>query len=836
MTGRGSGTIRRTSPHARIARLALFAASLLVLLSCGAGTGSAAGDAGQPPVNRDPPRIDGTARVGQVLRAGPGRWRHARKAAFSYQWRLCDAAGTTCENVAGATDSIYAVRPADTARRVQVAVSVTTDAGGATAFSAPSPMVAASAAGAPLATARPTVGGTMQVGSVLTAGDGTWQGAQPIRIRYSWRRCAPQGGTCDDLGRTAQTYRISARDAGHALRVLVEAENAVAASAALSDPTAAIPGPVAPSPATAPENTAPPVISGTAAQGKTLTASSGTWSGTTPMSFRFQWLRCATDGDDCASISHGDRQAYALVAADVGHAIRVRVTARNSAGSASSTSEHTGVVAGAAAPVETSPPKVFGTARDGSVLSVSPGLWNGAKPIVVRYQWLRCAAAGGSCTSIPGATTNTRRLTSADVGHTLRARVTATNSGGSSAVLTGPSPVVASEGVAPANRAAPVLAGTPREGSRLSLSTGSWTGTQPMAFSYRWMRCEISVTGCRPIEGATGSTYVLTRADEGYRVAGVVTARNGAGSGSAWSNPTTTVIGGPVNRSLPTITGALVQGQTLTASPGNWAGTGSISFGFQWTRCDASGAFSTCRPIVVTSRPTYTLRATDVGHRILVLVKALDQVGASFVDSAQTAVVAAAPVVIPPPVATVTARAARSVVVYGGSVLLAGRVVGSPPGTRLAILERPIDQRARVLGNVGAIDDAGTWSTVVRPRARTTYRARVGGRVSPPTTVRVRPRLELRRLGPGRVRVRIFAARSFAGRTAFLQRWNPARHRWVISRRVLLHSTRMGLTPTDVTVAVFRTRTPRRTLVRVVLRHREAGPGYLTGISNRVRT
>src|SRR3954454_14538837 len=42
----------------------------------------------------------------------------------------------------------------------------------------------------------------------------------------------------------------------------------------------------------APASTAPPAITGTPAQGQTLTASTGSWSGTQPLTYTYQWRRC----------------------------------------------------------------------------------------------------------------------------------------------------------------------------------------------------------------------------------------------------------------------------------------------------------------------------------------------------------------------------------------------------------------------------------------------------------------------------------------------------------------------------------------------------------------
>ena len=55
-------------------------------------------------------------------------------------------------------------------------------------------------------------------------------------------------------------------------------------------------------PPVAPSNTGLPVVSGTAQAGQTLTASSGSWSGTAPISFAYQWRRCNSVGGACADM------------------------------------------------------------------------------------------------------------------------------------------------------------------------------------------------------------------------------------------------------------------------------------------------------------------------------------------------------------------------------------------------------------------------------------------------------------------------------------------------------------------------------------------------------
>jgi hypothetical protein len=794
---------------------------LLLAFLVGAAPPAASATTSQPPENRLAPRIEGTPQVGKVLRATPGRWRRERGLVFTYQWQVCGSDGK-CADVAGANDRIYDVRAGDVGQTIVVAVTATNVDGSAEAASRATRAITAQKEGGPAAEMRPTITGRPELGATLTAHAGTWQGEATIEFGVRWRRCTSLGGACVEIPQTNPTYIVTTKDQGHTLRILVRAVNELGTSASLSDATPLVPGPAATAP---PRNTSPPLVSGVAAEGKTLTASSGSWSGTTPIRFAFQWRRCDRGGDDCSSISKATRQSYAATERDVGRTIRVRVTARNVAGRSIATSDRTAVVVGSAAPVNSAAPTISGTAREGSVLAASSGSWKGSQPITFAYQWLRCSSRGGGC-STTSAKGRTVTLSSAEVGKTLRVRVTATNNGGSSSVLSAASAVVGSKGTAPANKSAPVLSGAARQGSRLSLSTGSWTGTQPISFSYRWERCDGAVANCHSIDGATGNTYVLARADVGHRLRGVVRARNSAGEGSAPSNASSVIVGAPVSTALPRISGATVEGQTLAATTGAWTGIGPMTYGYQWTRCNAQREFSSCVPIVVTFRPTYTLRAADVGRRIFVQVKAQNAYGASFVNSDLTAVVAAAPI------GTVTVRAARGVVVFGKAVTLVGRVVGAPVGERLTVVERPARGAPRVHENAAVIGPAGTWSFVVRPSLGTRYEAQFRGRASGPVLVQVRPRLLLRKAGAGRVSLRVFAGRSLAGKTAFLQRWNAKKHRWVTIRRVRIKASRSS----TVALATARLRAPRGSFVRMVLPGRQAGPGYVTGTSNRVRS
>ncbi|HTX30933.1 MAG TPA: invasin domain 3-containing protein [Solirubrobacteraceae bacterium] len=108
------------------------------------------------------------------------------------------------------------------------------------------------------------------------------------------------------------------------------------------------------------------------------------------------------------------------------------------------------------APVNVTPPSLYGTPQDGQTLSAGEGAWS-YSPSSYSYQWYDCPAAGAgttvptaSCSLIPGAGGATYTLTPADVGQAVEVAVTATNPDGTSGPVLSPATAVVTPGPAAA--------------------------------------------------------------------------------------------------------------------------------------------------------------------------------------------------------------------------------------------------------------------------------------------------------------------------------------------------------------------------------------------------
>ena len=255
----------------------------------------------------------------------------------------------------------------------------------------------------------------------------------------------------------------------------------------------------------------------------------------------------------------------------------VTLTVTDVLGLTDSSTQTLQVVAPPSPPANTAKPTISGTAQEGSQLTAGQGTWSGTSPLTYAYQWQRCSS---SCSNISGATAGTYSPVAADVGDTLDVKVTASNTAGSASATSKKTATIAGSPVAPSNMAKPTVSGTAQQGSQLTASTGTWSGTTPMTYAYQWQNCSSS---CSNISGATSSSYTPTASDMGDTLDVKVMASNGAGNASATSNQTASVTapsggGGSgscdLNATPSNFTAqvaAATSGQTICLGAGNYA-------------------------------------------------------------------------------------------------------------------------------------------------------------------------------------------------------------------------------------------------------------------------
>ena len=202
------------------------------------------------------------------------------------------------------------------------------------------------------------------------------------------------------------------------------------------------------------------------------------------------------------------------------------------------------------------------------------------------------AGHSGGCATIVGATNSTYNPVGADVGATLQVTVAAQNSAGNASAQSVPTgTVAAATGTPPSNTALPTISGIAQVGQTLTATTGAWSGTAPITYSYQWRRC--AGGSCADIGGATNQTYVAVSADLADTLRVAVTAQNTLGNAAVTSNDTATIqptgSGGPVNTVLPVVSwGSSPFAAAWFVVDGELVGDGADWHGYQWRRCGAS--------------------------------------------------------------------------------------------------------------------------------------------------------------------------------------------------------------------------------------------------------
>ena len=587
------------------------------------------------------PTITGTATVGQTLTAVTTGIMDAdglTNVSYTYQWIRVDG---TDADISGATSITYTLVGADLGKTIKVKVSFTDDASNPETLTSTATAAVAAAANTP-ATGAPAITGAAQVGQTLTAGTTAIMdanGLNSVNYMYQWIRV--DGTDADISGATSITYTLVGADLGKTIKVTVsftdDASNDETLTSAATAAVSAAPNTPA---------TGAPTITGTAQVGQTLTAvTTGIMDadGLTNVSYTYQWIR--VDGTD-ADISGATSITYTLVGADLGKTIKVTVSFTDDASNDETlTSAATAAVSAAPNTPATGAPTITGTAQVGQTLTaVTTGIMDadGLTNVSYTYQWIR---VDGTDADISGATSITYTLVGADLGKTIKVKVSFTDDASNDETLT--SAATAAVSAAPNTPAtgAPTITGTAQVGQTLTaVTTGIMDadGLTNVSYTYQWIRVDGTDAD---ISGATSITYTLVGADLGKTIKVTVSFTDDASNDETLTSAATAAVAAAANTpatGAPTITGTAQVGQTLTAvTTGIMDADGltNVSYTYQWIRVDGGAETN----ISGATSITYTLVGADLGKTIKVKVSFTDDASnPETLTSTATAAVAAA--------------------------------------------------------------------------------------------------------------------------------------------------------------------------------------------------
>lgn len=182
----------------------------------------------------------------------------------------------------------------------------------------------------------------------------------------------------------------------------------------------------------------------------------------------------------------------------------------------------------------------------------------------------------------------------------------------------------------PVNQEPPVVSETAEVGQTVTATTGTWTGTKPLRFSYEWQRCDSG--GCVPIEGATAAHRVVEPDDAGAMIRVAVTANNAVGEAVAFSAPVGPV--GAVDRDPPSTPIVDVAGRAVQRRPRfevTWSATDAFSgvdgYDVRYRRAGADGAFAARRRVATRTTGMRALMDGAPGNSYCFSARAHDLAG-----------------------------------------------------------------------------------------------------------------------------------------------------------------------------------------------------------------
>lgn len=517
-----------------------------------------------PPLNVAAPAIHLAGRTlsapsdGQTLTATTGSW-DGTVASYTYRWLRCDPTLASCEDT-GATGTTDLVTDADVDSVVLVEVTATGPGGTTTARSAPSALVT----GAATSMAAPAVSGLLVVGEVLTGTFGAATGTAPVDYALAWLRCDANGANCAAIdGATGPRYRMTETDAGARLRFQVTMTNPRGTTVAQSDPTATIDSAgaatgyqsavLASAPAaywrfdessgTTVRDSSPNGVTGKYVTGYSLGAS-GAVAGDAAVSFNGTNGR-ASFGDVFDFVDNSPFTIESWIQPTVIDAWNRHIFGKQEKNTANAYEGYRFAMSSA-----------LGLYCERWSSNNNTGLvsWPAAHFAAGSWYHVACVYDGASLRLYVNGTQVVAKSSPQKVANTAAEVAVGAYSGGASSsfwaggldelavysrVLSASelsSHIQASASSAVTVASAPQVIGEVGVGEQLQATTGTWTGTGPLDFSYQWQRCDASGNGCVALAGATDAQYRITAADSGNTVRVQVVATGPSSSAIAISN------------------------------------------------------------------------------------------------------------------------------------------------------------------------------------------------------------------------------------------------------------------------------------------------------------
>ena len=244
------------------------------------------------------------------------------------------------------------------------------------------------------------------------------------------------------------------------------------------------------------------------------------------------------------------------------------------------------------------------------------------------YQWIR--NDGTTETDIEDAASSTYTLSDADVGKTIRVRVSFTDDRGHEENLVSAATTAVQPRPNSPATGAPTISGTAQVGETLTADISGIAdadGLTSVSYSYQWIANDASAD--TDISGQTGSTYTLVSADVGKTIRVRVGFTDDRGHEENLVSAATTAVQPRPNSpatGAPTISGTAQVGETLTVDTSGIAdadGLDNVSYRYQWIANDGNSGTD----IENATAETHTLTDDDTGKTIEVRVSFTDDRG-----------------------------------------------------------------------------------------------------------------------------------------------------------------------------------------------------------------